>query len=795
MSKDKKYILAFIMLIPLLLCATLYVDDDWTENNCGGHTWGVNAFAVIQNAINYAEANIPNEETILVYEGTYQENIVINTDSLRIESRYYVTGDEDTIENTIIDGDDQGRCIWIQSDSVSVCGLKLINGLATSGGGILASPLTGYLHNLRINDCIIYDCASLDPGLGGGICINNFAQAGSTKEIYRTIISYCHCGSNGGGLALIDSDDFVITDCEFINNDAWAKGGGALISHSSNIDFIGCLFARNDLDYYVNEWGAAICYVSGGNNHLYGHVTNCTIVNNSASNIPGIKIEYLADYNHLQIRNSIILDLSGISDTQPDYCNMWTNYGGTNICETDLDEVFVDADNDDYHLPYYSPCINTGDDDSDYDDPDGSVADMGWSPYEHDVYKWTSDASSRVYLWKCFPSLPFPSNQPANEGDDIDVDEVWENWRPIPTSYFYAWYESTNPVVNGLYTTTWSWGPTTYTVNSTKGYKLQRTGTGNPVMFSRGLLCEADVELNTSPGEDWLGYFLPSAQRVLDAFPSAVTDDAIKIWTQNWCISRSTVNDPWKGTPTSCYLHYMDAVLITTIELSHPFEWKTPTREDEVGVRPVAEHFTFVDEIDYQSIYVYFEEDDMPQEVAVYVNDVCKGAQVVEDTICQICAYILEEDEGEEIEFAFWYDDRSEIERCNSYLVYNEESGEYRQQSLLTGTPEIHYEVSFKDHYEDIVPVDHDLLCYPNPFNPELTISFNLEETRLVNLDVYNIRGQRVKSLAAETFRPDDYNIVWKRDDNAGNKVSSGVYYIRLQVGEETVNRKVILMK
>jgi len=417
--------------------------------------------------------------------------------------------------------------------------------------------------------------------------------------------------------------------------------------------------------------------------------------------------------------------------------------------------------------------------------------------HEPDTYSWQQGNLTRVYLWKCFPKLPFPPNT-TNYGQEMDVDEAWEFWNPIPTDYVYGWYESANYDARGWVTTGWNWDDNEYPVYSQRGYKLQRTGTGYPEMFSRGLLCEADVELNTTTtDEDWLGYFLPSSQRVLDAFPSDVADDAIKIWTQNWCISRATVNDPWTGTPTSCYLHYMDAVMITTVSRTHRFEWETPAREEEIGYRPVAEHFSFVDEIDYQPIYTYFEADNMPQEVAIYVNDVCKGAQVVEDTICQICAYILEEDEGEEIEFAFWYDDRSEIERCNSYLVFNEDSGEYEQQSLLTGTPGIHYEVSFEGGYgyEDVIPADHNLLCYPNPFNPELTISFNLKETRLVKLDVYNIRGQKVKSLVAETFRPDDYNIVWKGDDNAGNKVSSGVYYIRLQVGEKTVNRKVILMK
>jgi hypothetical protein len=324
---------------------------------------------------------------------------------------------------------------------------------------------------------------------------------------------------------------------------------------------------------------------------------------------------------------------------------------------------------------------------------------------------------------------------------------------------------------------------------------MQRNGTGYPKLVSRGLLCEDDTDLSTTPGTDWLGYFLPGSHLVLNAFPQAVLDDAIKIWTQSWCISRNTPQDAWSGTPANCKINYKDCVLITTVNSNHTFEWEPLAREEEPEYRLVAEHFSFIDQIEYQPVYVHFDGIDLPQEVGIFVNGVCKGAEVVQDTICQICSFILEEEQGEQIEFAFWYDDRSAIEKCNRYLVFNDETDEYEQRNLITGMPGIHYEVSFTGNYEEITPPQYDLQCFPNPFNPNLSISFCLEETQDVKLEVFNIKGQKVKSLVNEIFRPDNYNIVWSGDDNRGSKVSSGVYYIRLQIGNNIVNEKVILMK
>ena len=804
MCKEKKYmLLGMICLIPFLLCAiTRYVDDDY-----------VSPEPPYYNNIQDAIDDCDSLDVVHVYEGIYQENIEITIDNIQIESDYYQTLDESTIENTIIDGDFVDRCIKIESDSVSVCGLKLINGLATSGGGILASHPTGNLQNLRIHDCIVYNCASYDPGFGGGICINQFtSQEGSIKEICRTLFSLCHCGNDGGGLALVNADDFAITDCEFINNDAWAKGGGALVWKSTNIDIIGCLFASNDLiniTYPPSEYGAAICYVSPGNNqNLYGHVTNCTIVNNTADDTPGIDIGYVDEHNFLQIRNSIILDESDLADTQPDHCNMWTNYGGTNICETDLDEVFVDADNDDYNLPYYSPCIDMGHEHPSFDDEDGSKADIGYAYHEQFKYEWTEFGSghgqvTRIpWKWLSFAKLPVDHTlYNNNEGQNVNASEVRWHWNDTPDSC--AWYYcdgSATPWFYGLdtdsdeYFEIWSNDnpDCTDSLTSLKGYKIYAPEVGCNI-FTRGKKCEYNTDIPTHKVyNNWVGYFIEATQSAADAFPNSFLDYCLNIQTQRWCSSRASTNDPWSIDLSTCYLNYSDMVVLYTIK-GGTFRWNVSREETEPVIRPYAEHFTWEEEIDYLPIYVEFDPEDIPDEIAVIVDGECQGAEVVEGLNCQICAYILFEEPGQEIEFEFWYEGRGAKERKENYQIH-ENGYPVVSNTLFTGQPGEFYTLSFNKE-EPIEPAPYMFNCYPNPFNPETTVTFALDSEAEVELFVYNIRGQKIKTLVDETFRPDTYNIIWKGDNDNGNQVSSGVYFVKLKIDREVLTNKVIMLK
>ncbi len=84
---------------------------------------------------------------------------------------------------------------------------------------------------------------------------------------------------------------------------------------------------------------------------------------------------------------------------------------------------------------------------------------------------------------------------------------------------------------------------------------------------------------------------------------------------------------------------------------------------------------------------------------------------------------------------------------------------------------------------------------YPNPFNPETNIRFALKQDSDVEISVYNIKGQKVKTLRREHFVKGEHVVTWKGKDNSNSDVGSGVYFIRLKTGSTEQIRKAILLK
>jgi flagellar hook assembly protein FlgD len=84
---------------------------------------------------------------------------------------------------------------------------------------------------------------------------------------------------------------------------------------------------------------------------------------------------------------------------------------------------------------------------------------------------------------------------------------------------------------------------------------------------------------------------------------------------------------------------------------------------------------------------------------------------------------------------------------------------------------------------------------YPNPFNPVTNISYDIPEVAQVTLEIYNVTGQKVRTLAQGQHEPGRYRIQWNATNDYGNPLSSGMYIYRIRAGDFVSVKKLILMK
>ncbi|HPZ02289.1 MAG TPA: FlgD immunoglobulin-like domain containing protein, partial [Candidatus Cloacimonas sp.] len=84
---------------------------------------------------------------------------------------------------------------------------------------------------------------------------------------------------------------------------------------------------------------------------------------------------------------------------------------------------------------------------------------------------------------------------------------------------------------------------------------------------------------------------------------------------------------------------------------------------------------------------------------------------------------------------------------------------------------------------------------FPNPFNPSLTIPFDLSKDGRVTIKIYNLKGQLIKNLIDEDKKASNYRIVWDGKDNNGHIVSAGTYIVRMNAPEYNSSRKIVMVK
>ena len=84
---------------------------------------------------------------------------------------------------------------------------------------------------------------------------------------------------------------------------------------------------------------------------------------------------------------------------------------------------------------------------------------------------------------------------------------------------------------------------------------------------------------------------------------------------------------------------------------------------------------------------------------------------------------------------------------------------------------------------------------YPNPFNPSTEVCFDLPKASHVELNVFNILGQRVKTLVSGEMPAGSHQVSWDGTDSDGGLVASGIYFYRISAGDFSSSKKMMMLK
>jgi len=98
--------------------------------------------------------------------------------------------------------------------------------------------------------------------------------------------------------------------------------------------------------------------------------------------------------------------------------------------------------------------------------------------------------------------------------------------------------------------------------------------------------------------------------------------------------------------------------------------------------------------------------------------------------------------------------------------------------------------------FADPVPLTFSLeQNYPNPFNPDTRIRYSIPEAGRVQVVLYDILGRRVRVLENRMMTAGSHEVVWNSKTASGSYASSGIYFCRLQAGDRSEVRKMVLLK
>lgn len=152
---------------------------------------------------------------------------------------------------------------------------------------------------------------------------------------------------------------------------------------------------------------------------------------------------------------------------------------------------------------------------------------------------------------------------------------------------------------------------------------------------------------------------------------------------------------------------------------------------------------------------------------------------------------IVGNDNGEEISFKIYDSETDSIYECNNTIIFEDNAtigcptDTYMLISSSTG-------IGRSENILNELRLDQN---FPNPFNPMTNIRFSLQDAGDVQINIYNIKGQQIRTLIDKKLNAGNHCVFWDGTDDIGNLVSSGIYFYKMSMDNYSETRKMILEK
>jgi Secretion system C-terminal sorting domain len=721
------------------------------------------------------------------------------------------------------------------TDGITTIDNSMINNNISDayGGGLHISRYYSVeLDNLEVNDNTVRSiCDNYCDGIGlylsyisDGLCRISNCQFNNNNY---TLLNHNTPESAQGGGVYVKGTWLIMDDCEIKDNSTLYGSGIAFGAYDDDFDaaFISNTIISGNVRHHESPGPSGAVYIldEDYNHPQQVEFTNCTIADNETdeTGIGGIELHGQVTGGGVELKNCILWGNAGdqyndlITDITYSDLEVENVTGSGNI---NLDPVFIQEPGNpanEYFLKWNetikSPCIDTGDPDTDEDlydwwkdeddqDADGTRLDMGAVPArQHEMerkpyYTGLFGSSSSRWYWHSYPLLEVMTSGyntieevfqlgVAFDEDNLESigcqplngEDYWE------VSYDGGWSNSDKEMIRY------------------QGYKVHvmydpDQDYVNLDISGEKIVEDASFDVTGGDFDNWMGYFLTESMHFTEAFGENL-DYFTLIKSKNWVAAR--INGVWyleqgSWTPN---LNPGEMVIARAYRDMEDFHWNYAGETSENVEREKTTYFDYEEEADYTGVFVSVPADSQYQELAVFADGECKGAAVVEDTLVQINAYLDDVPAGVQLEIVSW-SGRGFGEKKYSKLILKDKANNICNYGYWQNDPaEEYYFISLTNHQPDNTLPVYNAAVYPNPFNPELTISLNIFESCSGEISVYNIRGQLIKRIYEGTMLKGNQQFIWQGDNRYGNPVSSGVYFCKIKIGESEEIMKAVLMK